>query len=578
VVGVVRGDEGPIEARVEALRLAAPERVFEARGGLGALMCMSALVLPPADPGGQSAVAVACAGVGGRYRLAGLAPGHYRLRATTPRGAVGDADLWIPVPGAVIEKDIVLGVPAMVEVRGRIRHADGRPFRGRVAAFPIGMAIQAASLGVETDAGGRFCVEVELPSHGLRGLWIGALAPQHSVVLWPLADRQGPLDLVVDEGVRTVEGAVVEEGSGRPVPEAEVFLCGDRDEGGTRRFERVTTDADGRFRLTLVGPGARGVFVRSEGHGHAWTGIPEGGKHVSVPPLRLAGRIRGRVVWPDGVSRAQDLRVWAWLEFEGAVRDLGVAAAAPDEDGRFDLGTTAPCRAIVYAVGGGWISQGVPEYVGGREDALPVVEVAAGEAVEVQVPVVRAGSVRGRVTGPDGKPVAGALLRVDIVHGAGQRLGGRPPGTHPDVRHAATGADGTYVISSLIPGIPYSVEVAALGLATVSSDVVRADAGESEAVDFQLEAAGSLVVTVLDEATGQPVAGASIYLSHRLRTSSSMHGGACDTDRCGRCRFDRLRAEPMEVAVHADGYRSVTRIIEPPTHGGSALVELSRVR
>ena len=81
------------------------------------------------------------------------------------------------------------------------------------------------------------------------------------LALWlfhPTEVRGAQVEQPTDEGV--VQGQVVDDGTGQPIPEAYVSVSGS--DGETV----ATADADGRYELRGLAPGSYRVFARAGGY------------------------------------------------------------------------------------------------------------------------------------------------------------------------------------------------------------------------------------------------------------------------------------------------------------------------
>ena len=113
-------------------------------------------------------------------------------------------------------------------------------------------------------------------------------------------------------------------------------------------------------------------------------------------------------------------------------------------------------------------------------------------------------SVSGVVTGPDGKPLAGATVRaVTLPKETPQRRGARPEPGKPVA--AKTGADGTFKIEGLPDGT-LAVRVESPGLAPAFADKVPSGAS----LTLKLKPGVTVVGRVLDLKTQRPFGGATV--------------------------------------------------------------------
>jgi hypothetical protein len=569
VVGVVTEHGRPVRAEIVATSLRVDDLSASPRLRRPVfLLAEGALEVPgPFAPRLEEAARTSAECDGG-FCFDGLAVGTCRLTAHTWQGREGSVEIDVPARGAILSRDIAIEDPAPLTVRGYLRHRDGRSFRGRVAVFPSeSMVTWADSAGVETDACGRFLLQARRQSS--FPLRIGAVVPGCSATVWTLDRHAVFLDRVVDTATQAIEGTVVDGSTGAPIAGAAVVGVQEREP--VERYVRSSSDASGRFRVGPFDAGEVAIVATAAGYGDAYV---QGRERLTVR-LSRAGRVRGRVRWPAGTAAPADVSVRAWLP-NGTMLPV-MATARPGADGRFDLGPMTAGRGIVYLVGGGWLSSNVASFVR-TDDASQFVAVEPGKTVDVDVVPVRAGTVRGRLTGPDG-PVAGAVLRVELDHGAGQAIGSRPPGTEPMHHAVASDADGTYEVGGLIPDLPYRVSVSAVGLAETVSGVVRVGSGGTADADVRLVLPRHLDVTVLERATGRPVRGASVSVSHPRGSESTVGGPSATTDVAGRARLGPLREEAVVVEVRADGYEPERTDVSRPPDGPipSVAVRLRRV-
>src|SRR5262252_10604349 len=135
-------------------------------------------------------------------------------------------------------------------------------------------------------------------------------------------------------------------------------------------------------------------------------------------------------------------------------------------------------------------------------DAKP--KPAAVAAPTSAKPSPKTGSVSGRVIGPDGKPVAGATVRLLAPPSTKDAM--RPRGRRADppaATVAVSGADGAFKIEG-VEGDAFLVRVEAKGFAPAFADKVPAGASLS----LKLKTGLPIVGRALDLTTQKPVAGA----------------------------------------------------------------------
>jgi len=135
---------------------------------------------------------------------------------------------------------------------------------------------------------------------------------------------------------------------------------------------------------------------------------------------------------------------------------------------------------------------------------LTAAAAPAAKPAPLPAPKAKAGTVSGVVTGPDGKPLPNAVVRVAVVpKETGARF--RPGPAPPKPSTAKTAADGTFKIEGLPEG-SIAVRVEAPGLAPASADKVPSGAS----LTLKLKPGVPVVGRVLDLKTQRPVAGATV--------------------------------------------------------------------
>ncbi len=323
-------------------------------------------------------------------------------------------------PAAGVELRVTYISPPQVggELPDAIWANDGPPEGGRLWPSPI-----------KTDAQGRFAVS--RIGRGLRTLLEVAdprFAPQQ---LDLLADDRVGKDKETTQALqaaRVVEGCVLDADTGRPVPGALVALS-------TNRMTRCRADAQGRYRAYPPPPDR---YNPSSDFGI--NVFPPEGSPYLVPRIQVA--------WTKGeLKRQLDIKLKRGVILRGKVTDqttgrpLGSgctveyeytngpedvqmcreASVASHDDGTFQM-VVPPGRGYLLVYGP------TPDYVheeigrlmlhegrpgGDRYYAHKIMpyEVKAGDAPrEVEAALRPAKTIKGRVLGPDGQPVARAFF------------------------------------------------------------------------------------------------------------------------------------------------------------------------
>jgi hypothetical protein len=332
----------------------------------------------------------------GTYRIDGLAPGRYQLRAAAD-GATAFAGLAVEGGGALV-KDLGLS-PGPRTLRGRIRWADGKAFQGTVIVSQPREGRRATpwldgALPAATDPEGHFRVSGLVAG----SVDVAAVVPRRVRVTWTRLEPAdtADLDLVIDRGLAESAGRVTSL-AGEPIPNVPV-VCRTVFDDGTEIAASARADAEGRFRV-LAAPGPRRVTAVAPGFVRETT-VDAGGE-VAARLLR-APVVRGLVRRKDDGKPIDGARVhvsvrtnWGWHTTSGRT----------DATGRYEVVTTTPGEADVVVQGAEWVAV-----------APSTTErwLEAGTVTEIDFEAIAAARVLGRVVSEDGAAVAGATVDVRV--------------------------------------------------------------------------------------------------------------------------------------------------------------------
>jgi hypothetical protein len=479
------------------------------------------------DYGGNQAFAKTVSAEDGTYSLQGLPEGNLGQWSVRARGYLtfpgADAAAMMMQTrlrdGETAEKDARLKKGA--SVRGRVLDPQGKPVAGamvRLKSFNPRMGMED-SPAAKSDAEGAWRIDAVPPTKGMLRVeaqgWFQkdwpaqgqewqmlqqGTAPEPVAVEVP-AEGEVVKDLVV-QPTASVEG-VVSDKDGKPAAGVTVSISPKGPKGGGGGPGAIT-DAEGKFKAMEVAPGDELLANAGGVGGTRGVSDPfrleEGGSATGIRiSLKAGATITGRVRRDDGGPT------------QGATLRLVMGKRDPNQAWNFDYQKQS---AQVRPVGpdGGFRAEGL--YPGGytvvcSQDGAastegPYVEVAEGETKDgVEVVLGEEKKVGGKVLNPEGGPIAGASIRVRETAGRQQFYGG--PDQNPVV--ATTDAAGAFVVRGLAKG-PFVVSAQASGFSDASESNVE---GGREDLVLNMKAGLTIEGVVVDEVTGTPIPGVSIY-------------------------------------------------------------------
>lgn len=230
----------------------------------------------------------------------------------------------------------------MILLTGCVTDLDGQPIEGATVLLWQHWPPDLAPTTTTTDAAGRFALEPEPDGESGPGLPRALIVQATGYATLHVGEFEAfprtPRDVgdITLEPEAVIRGVVLDE-EGQGVSDAEVRTVNFRrlSVGCIAQLgpgASVRTDADGRYAVTGVGPGAHHLSVMRPGTVRARRGaeISPGETCHEVPPMELGPDtpVRGRVRHPDG-RPVLGARIRVHLEGDGATEC--------DADGKFEI-------------------------------------------------------------------------------------------------------------------------------------------------------------------------------------------------------------------------------------------------
>ena len=361
----------------------------------------------------------------GRYEIAGLDPGSYRVTARHKDFAPGVVPAVSVERGGDVQVDVTLDKGAALSGR-LVTGPEPQAVAGRVFVQELdGQRAPDALrevLRAEAGADGRFRLEsVPAGAHALAVTAPGYASKRVEVQVSPAAREVNLGDVELETGL-TIRGRVRDR-AGLPIGGATVVANAAR--RMPDRSVRATAEADGTFVLAGLEPGPQRLSATASGYAGIMRPSEAGAEKLDLV-LSPAGSIAGTVV-DDGGRPVELFNVNA--QPAEAEANEGIVMRGPGyhefnaSDGRFLLDDLAEGTYVVEAT--------AAERASGHVSAVKVAAGATTDVGTIRLPA--GGTIRGTVVDGASAPVPGATVRVrgpgmEFDFGSGPRAVSDPMG------------------------------------------------------------------------------------------------------------------------------------------------------
>ena len=434
---------------------------------------------------------------------------------------------------------VVITIPRGVAFSGKVTDADGRPLSGvEIEAVDAvrdpggGMMRRMISIGmrgrsddfVRTGSDGTFIVRLKEGTYDVgfkrEGFAVKSLRAQ------TVNATTKPVTVTLEPGVE-ISGRVTRAGVGVEGVNVSAMTFG--------AVETAVTAPDGSFRISDLTPGSTMLSVNK------MDAFIQQIRPVTAPARDLAielpagGRITGRVIDKTTKSPIASFQAGVSMSRSGG----GMAISMPpmlrsftSDDGTFALENVpaGPTQVVVIA----------PGYTTAR---VPGVNVEEGKSVtDLEVGLDTGARVTGRVTGSDGSPLSGVVVRMDT--NASPSRGMRFDATNTN---SVTDPNGEYTLEAVETG-DQTFAFSRQGYLTESRTINVA--GKDARLDVQLSSGIRLTGTVVTDA-GVPVADAMV---RAMSSSDPSFGKEARTDSNGSFQIEGAAPGHYNLAAAKSGY------------------------
>ncbi|HEV7488618.1 MAG TPA: carboxypeptidase regulatory-like domain-containing protein [Thermoanaerobaculia bacterium] len=417
------------------------------------------------------------------------------------RGYPGGKSASMKLAAGEKKTGVTVIIPRGVAVTGRVTDKDHKPISGvgveaiESANDPMGgmrrmvmsNMLQRADDAYRTGSDGTFSIRVKEGTYDLAFKRDGYAAK--NVRGTKVDSSTKPMDVVLDPGVE-ITGRITRGGAGLEGVNVRAM--------SQDGLSVAVSGPDGAFRLTDLTPGQMMLSISKQ------ESFIQETRSVSAPTRDLVievpggGRITGRVLDKNSHQPVTSFMAGVTTSRSGG----GMVMMMPpmqkqftSDDGSFVLEGIKPGMTQVVV--------NAPGYTTAR---APNIEVEDGKtAPDVEVDVETGAKLTGRVTGPDGSPLAGVFVRNDPMAGNSRVM--RFDGNDGS---ATTDPSGEYTMDTLEPG-EKTLSFSRSGYISQQKTVTVA-AGKDARLDVQMSTGIRATGFVVTD-SGAPVADATVMAS-----------------------------------------------------------------
>ncbi|MEA2327861.1 MAG: large repetitive protein, partial [Thermoanaerobaculia bacterium] len=424
------------------------------------------------------------------------------------RGYPGGKSVPMKLAAGEKKSGVIITIPRGIAVTGRVTDKDQKPLSGvgveaiesandamgGMRRMVISNMLQRTDDTYRTASDGTFSIRVKEGSYDLTFKREGYSAK--SVRGTKVDSNTKPIDVVLDPGVE-ISGRVTRGGAG-----VEGVNVRAMSQDG---FSNAVSGPDGAFVLSDLTPGQMMLNISKQ------ESFIQEMRSVSAPARDLVielppgGRIAGRVVDKNSHQPVTSFMAGVTTSRSGG----GMTFMMPpmqkqftSDDGSFVLEGIKPGMTQVVV--------NAPGYTTAR---VPNIDVEDGKTTaDVEVDVETGAKLTGRVTGPDGSPLAGVSVRNDPM------AGGRVMRFDGNDNATVTDPSGEYTIDTLEPG-EKTINFNRSGYLAQQKTVTIA-AGKDSRLDVQMSTGMRATGFVVTD-SGAPVPEATV----RAWSAADMNGG-----------------------------------------------------